>query len=50
MNCPQPTRIAVKRANGYHVFVQSRGRSLRAVAWAGDGARQWSRVVLGAQQ
>ena len=32
--CHQPTRIAVERAHGYHVFVQSRGRSLRAVALA----------------
>ena len=34
LKCLQPTRIAVERANGYHVFVQSHGRSLRAIASA----------------
>ena len=32
----QTTRIAVERANGYHAFDHSRGRSLRAVALAGE--------------
>ena len=32
--CHQPSRIAVKRTSVQHVFVQSRGRSLRAVAVA----------------
>ena len=41
MKCPQPTRFAVEQANICHVFVQSRGRLLRAVALlAFDGARQ----------
>ena len=43
MKCHQLTRIAVERASGYHVFVQSRGRSLRAVASAG---RRWSSSVV----
>ena len=44
MRCLQPTRIAVERARGYHVFVQSHGRCLCAVviSAAVDGARQWS--------
>ena len=36
--CLQPSRIAVERAGGYRVFVQSHGRSLRAVALA---VRRW---------
>ena len=43
MECLQPTRIAVERANGYHVFVQSHGRSLRAVALAGE---RWSSSMV----
>ena len=39
IKCPQPTRNAVERANGYLAFVQSCGRSLRAVALAGG---RWS--------
>ena len=34
MKCLRPTRIVVGRAIGYHVFAQSHGRSLRAVALA----------------
>ena len=40
---PQPTRIEVERARGYHALVQSRGRSLRAVAFAGG---RWSSSVV----
>ena len=43
MKFPRPTRIAVERANGYHAFVQSRGRSLRAVALAGG---RWSSSMV----
>ena len=43
MKCAQPTRIAVERANGYHVSVQSRGRSRRAVAFAGG---RWSSSMV----
>ena len=43
------SRIALERANEKHIFFQSRGRSLRAVAFAA-GTLQWSRVFLGAQQ
>ena len=39
MKCLQPTRIAVERASGYHVFNQSRGRSVRAVTFA---VARWS--------
>ena len=39
MKCLRPTRIAVRHANVKLVFVQSRGRSLRAVALA---VGQWS--------
>ena len=34
-----PTRIAMERVNGYHVFVQSRGQCLRAISSAG---RRWN--------
>ena len=36
MMCPQPTRVALERANVWHVFVQLRGRSLRTVALAAE--------------
>ena len=39
MKCLWPTRVAVERARGYHVFAQSRGRSLCAVESA---AWRWS--------
>ena len=52
MKCLRPTRIAVERENGYHVFSRWHGRSRRAVSnqWSGDGARQWSRFFSGALQ
>ena len=43
IKCLQPNRIAVEQATGYHVFAQSRGRSLRAVALA---ARRWSSSMV----
>ena len=49
VKCLQPMRIAVERANGYLVFAQSHGRSLRAVALA-VGRWSSSRVFGFAQQ
>ena len=43
MKCHQPTRIAAERANGSHEFVQSLGRSVRAVASA---VRRWGSSVV----
>ena len=43
MKCLQPTRSVVGRANGYHVYAQSHGRSLRAVASA---VGQWSSSMV----
>ena len=40
---PQPTRNVVERTTGYQVVVQSRGRSLRAVALAGG---RWSSSMV----
>ena len=43
MKCLQPTRIAVERASGYHVYTQSHGRPLRAVALA---VGRWSSSMV----
>ena len=43
MRCHQPTRLAVERASGQHVFAQSRVRSLRVVASVGE---RWSSSMV----
>ena len=51
IKCDQSARIPVEQANGSHAFVQSPGRSLRAVAFE---VGRWSSSMLtslpGAQQ
>ena len=57
MKCLYPTNIAVERANGYHVFAESHGRSLCVVAivvgrWSSSMVTSlfWHSAIVGLPQ